>query len=242
MKTRLGIIWIGVLVLGWMATAQATLIDRGGGLIYDSDQNLTWLQDANYAQTSGFDSDGRMNWDTSMAWAAGLSYGGYDDWRLPTVVDTGTSGCDLAHGGTDCGYNVDTATGELAYMFHVNLGNESAYNPDGSNNSDGCQDSFPRCLQNTSADGVDILNLQSDVYWSSTEYAPSSTSYVWLFHAHIGYQNRHLKGNQFYAWAVRSGDVAASVPEPGTSVPEPGTLLLLAAGLVGLAGERRRRC
>jgi|RifCSPlowO2_12_1023861.scaffolds.fasta_scaffold474522_1 hypothetical protein len=29
--------------------AQATLIDRGGGLIYDNVLNITWLQNANYA-------------------------------------------------------------------------------------------------------------------------------------------------------------------------------------------------
>ena len=29
--------------------AQATLIDRGGGLIYDSVLNVTWLQNANLA-------------------------------------------------------------------------------------------------------------------------------------------------------------------------------------------------
>jgi len=33
----------------------AILTDRGGGLIYDDDLNITWLQDANYADTSGYD-------------------------------------------------------------------------------------------------------------------------------------------------------------------------------------------
>ncbi len=54
--------------------AQATLLDRGGGLIYDDVLNITWLQDSNYAQTSGFDADGRMNWSDANTWAAGLSY------------------------------------------------------------------------------------------------------------------------------------------------------------------------
>jgi len=27
-------------------------------MIYDSDRDSTWLQDANYARTSGYDSDG----------------------------------------------------------------------------------------------------------------------------------------------------------------------------------------
>ena len=67
--------------------ANALLYDRGGGLIYDSDQNITWLQDANYAKTSGYDSDGRMTWDNAVAWANQLEYQGYKDWRLPTTVD-----------------------------------------------------------------------------------------------------------------------------------------------------------
>ena len=32
----------------------AALFDRGGGLIYDSDLDITWLKDGNYAQTSGY--------------------------------------------------------------------------------------------------------------------------------------------------------------------------------------------
>lgn len=32
--------------------AKVRLFGRGGGLIYDSEQNLTWLADANYAKTS----------------------------------------------------------------------------------------------------------------------------------------------------------------------------------------------
>lgn len=65
------------------ATAQATLIDRGGGLIYDTAFDITWLADANYAETSGFDADGAMSWSDAMSWAGNLSYGGLTDWRLP---------------------------------------------------------------------------------------------------------------------------------------------------------------
>lgn len=39
----------------------------------------------------------------------------------------------------------------------------------------------------------------------------------------------------FYAWAVRSGDVAASTP-----VPEPGSFMLLGSGLTGLVMFRKR--
>ena len=39
----------------------AALLSRLGGLAYYVDAaNLTWLADANYAHTSGYDADGRM--------------------------------------------------------------------------------------------------------------------------------------------------------------------------------------
>lgn len=45
--------------------------------------------------------------------------------RLTAMVDTAVPGCDFANSGTDCGYNVDTAFSEVAYMYHTNLGLKS---------------------------------------------------------------------------------------------------------------------
>ena len=73
-----------ILVFGIAISTHAELIDRGGGMIYSTDLNITWLQDANYARTSGHYEGGLMGWDDAMAWAANLSYGGYDNWRLAT--------------------------------------------------------------------------------------------------------------------------------------------------------------
>lgn len=64
-------------------TGLAALMDRGSGLIYDSSRNFTWLQDSNLAKSSGFDEDGRMNWNEAMTWASNLTFAGYTDWRLP---------------------------------------------------------------------------------------------------------------------------------------------------------------
>ena len=66
-------------VIGLISTSShAELIDRGGGLIYDSTQDLTWTQDAGMS--------GWLNWDEAMAWAESLEFGGADDWRLPTTT------------------------------------------------------------------------------------------------------------------------------------------------------------
>ena len=74
--------------------AQAALIDRGNGLIYDSVLNITWLQDANLAAintfgVSGIDIHGRMTWNTAEQWIAAMNaanYKGYHDWRLPATA------------------------------------------------------------------------------------------------------------------------------------------------------------
>ena len=50
---------LGVFVAG---TASATLILRSAGMVYDDDLDITWLGDANYAMTSGYDADGHMGW------------------------------------------------------------------------------------------------------------------------------------------------------------------------------------
>jgi hypothetical protein len=88
-------------------SSHAALIDRGGGLIYDDDLNVTWLADANYARTSGYDADGLMTWSSAMTWAGNLSYGGYTDWRLPTSD-------------TCSGFNCTGS--EMGHLFYIELG------------------------------------------------------------------------------------------------------------------------
>jgi len=195
---------------------------------YDTDLNITWLADANYAQTSGYDADGEMNWADANTWAANLSFTDavnnltYDNWRLPTVADKGTPGCNFASTGTDCGYNVDTATGEMAHLFYDELGNKAYWDTSGNIQSGSG-------LTNTGP----FTNLQANVYWSGTEYAPD-TGYPWLFNFYDGNQSNGPKYFVFYALAVSPGDVAA-VPEADTWA-----MLLAGLGLVGVAARRRR--
>ncbi len=71
-------------------SANAMLV-QNGDLVYDSDQDITWLRDGMYSRTSGYDSDGRMTWYESSVWANDLSIydpindSTYVDWRLPTI-------------------------------------------------------------------------------------------------------------------------------------------------------------
>lgn len=183
-------------------TAQAALVDRGGGMIYDTDLNITWLADANYARTSGYDADGRMNWNAANAWAAGLTYGGFSDWRLPT-----SDGC----------YGYNCTGSEMGHLYYTELG--------GTYNSS--------ILFSGDPDLSLFRNITSFIYWSGTVYAPDPVSNAMAFIL-IGHQGYGLQSNEFYAWAVRDGDVASAVPEPGSA-------LLVGLGLAGLAATRRRR-
>ena len=199
--------------------ADASLIDLGGGLIYDDDLNITWLQDANYAMTSGYDADGKMTWQDAVTWADNLVYGGYSDWRLPAVVpQNNTWGYD---GTTGVGYNITTGS-EMGHLFYTELGNKGYYATDGITNQPDWG------LVNTAP----FTNLQPYFYWSGTE-SDSFFHNAWDFRFSHGLQYRNVESNLFYALAVR-GDVAAA------SVPEPGTMMLMGSGIVGLVAARKR--
>jgi hypothetical protein len=233
--------------------------DAHSGLVYDASQELTWLLDANLfltqsaggtgvrdaiisdigsvgahtLSTSDFDiGTGRMSWWGAMAWAQWLDYGGWDDWRLWSVTDLGDDGCPtVSYDGTDCGYNIDTATSELGHLWYDTLGNTAAFDTGGNSRGTG---NFGLTQAGP------FQNFDEWTYWSDTEYEPN-TNNAWFFSA--------FSGVQFYlgkvgliktqAWAVRPGqvDVAALDQQP---VPTPGTLWLLGAGLLGLSLRWRR--
>jgi len=64
-------------------------------------------------------------------------------------------------------------------------------------------------------------------------YAPSPTTNAWGFGIQLGYQGDGPQWSQWYAWAVRPGDVAA--------IPEPEMYAMMVLGLAVLLGFGRLR-
>jgi hypothetical protein len=237
---------LGAVVLSLIACtgANAALIPALGGLVInDTDLNITWLADANYAKTSGYDSDGRMTWSQANLWIASLNasnYLGYHDWRLPTTEPLNGTAFNYSssnNGSTDIGYNIGAqgtvyagSTGsEMAHLFFTSFNNKSYCNPVTSTKSicDGPQAGWG--LTNTGP----LTNLQPGFYWSGTEYAPYN-GYAWGFLFNYGAQSASPDNYGVdYALAVRSGQVAA--------VPLPTTAWLFSSGLLGLIGVARRQ-
>jgi Protein of unknown function (DUF1566) len=219
MRERL-VISVLVLLCVQFGTVHADLIDRGGGLIYDTDFDITWLADACYAKTSGYDADGLMIWAEATAWADQLVYGGYDNWRLPTArnsegaLPTNSSSNPFNH-----------SDSELGHLFYDELGgiaNESIY-----------VSTDPDLALFSNIDGwlAEDKRSGAPAYWTSDHSQFHSDRY-WYFAFSNGSQWAERQWYALNAWAVHDGDVA-QVPVPTAII-----LGLLGLGTVGMKLKR----
>ncbi|MDH5515039.1 MAG: DUF1566 domain-containing protein [Gammaproteobacteria bacterium] len=178
---------------------------------YDTDANLTWLVDANAGAGSAYDNgtittDGKMTWDNANNWAASLDL-------------DGVAGADGWRLPTSDGCSGICTGSEMGNLFYNVLG--------------GTADTSIATTHNSNYDL--FTNIQSDIYWSSTEWAPNTTAGAWDFYFHQGRQDYSGKSGAYYAWAVQSGSVGAA------TVPVPAAVWLFGSGLLGLIGIARRK-
>lgn len=199
-----------VALTGWLigAPAHADLQSRAGGtMVYDTQTNLTWLADAG--------AGGQRTQADAALWAQALSFGGFDDWRLPTVMPVNGIALQLDYsddGSTDVGINNAGQNSELGHLYYASLGNSAA----------GLTQTGPFVGL------VDPANATGPVFWTGTEAEPG---WGLSFFMGMGAQDLLATDTLAQAWAVRVGDVAA--------VPEPGSVALLLAGLMAMAVRRR---
>lgn len=195
-------------------SAQAALISRfSGQAYYDDVLNITWVADANLAQTMGYDTDGFMTWNNAQAWIASLNsanYLGFSDWRLPspdvgadnTIVDCATAS------------ELTCRDNEMGYMWWQNLVTSDSPSP--------------------------FSNVVPGVYWSSLEYA-SDSGRAWYFNFEFpdGNQGTAEKNQPLASWAVRSGD-STVIPIPSAVALLGSALGLLGLARKSLASKVRR--
>ncbi|WP_427551837.1 DUF1566 domain-containing protein (plasmid) [Methylomonas sp. MS20] len=203
---------------------------EGAGLVYSSENNVTWTQDANLLGTletslgfsnavnaiiaaspavndlanahdtpansghytvtaSDFYANGKVSWFGAKAFVGylnSITYGGSNQWRLPTI-------------------------NELGRLFYTELNGTVGGG-----------------IPNT----THFINEQAYAYFSDTDYAQNFTE-AWIFVTQLGFPNHYDKLNQNYAWAVSPGQVSA--------VPVPSAAWLMGGGLLWFVGNRRRR-
>jgi hypothetical protein len=210
---------------------------------HDTTLGITWLRDvgtlhgayglpalASYASVTAalaaFNADAALNF-------------GHSGWRLPAadgVHAIGGAGCQFGvNGSTDCGDNVDTASSELASMFHDTLGNLSWRDTTGTARAGSAGTDWG--LVNTGG----FVGLDEAIYWSSTSsyrliFGMPQVGQV-VFDMRNGTQSINPTGSLRAAWLVHDGDIGSAVSSV-SAVPLPGSLGLAALGLVLLARRR----
>jgi hypothetical protein len=159
-------------VLGFSTCAHAYLQDNGGGLIYDTDLNITW-----YDYTKS-----KANWYDQVAWAGGLSAGGVTGWRLPSTVDgPWVMGY---NGNTTAGYSITTS--EMGHLFYTELGNKGYCDLNGVGN----QSDWGLVNKGPFTNLIFFLDWPSAkdaYYWSSTKFSGNAEQ-AWVFNLSTGEQ------------------------------------------------------
>lgn len=219
MKKLLALLLFLTIAFIFSLQAQATLIvrgvdDMGNQLIYDTDFDITWYDFTNAADT----------WHNQEAWASSLvvNFGGnaLGGWRLPTAYNRDGTGPCVGYFCTDC---------EYGHLYYDELGNPIG-GPLNTSFIDGVTSSVES-----------FANLLAEEYWTGTVTTAPDHMYIFAFGdapppnapTPSGFQGDfYFELNNYYAIAVRDGDVSA--------VPEPGTIMLVGSLLLGFCIFRKK--
>ncbi len=180
--------------------------------IYDWHQDITWMRDASYAYTSGYDSDGVLPYDQALNFVDNLNASGasghlgISTWRLPKMNYITNNGFGtFSYCGSDSGHNVDPESGELAFMYYEHLKLNSKFDCLG-------QPQTPHSVT-YSGPFININNNEGDSYYYGDDYAPDPTR-VWGIHFEYGGQHADGKASADAIWPVFSGDLLYTLGDP----------------------------
>jgi len=239
MRKRLTRLLCASVIASVSTTASAALVDIGNGMIYDSAQDLTWMRNANV--------NGKLSWSNATAWAEGLVYGGYDDWRLPTTLQFDDPSCpEDVRGGLFYEHHVGCTGGEMEKLTvelydgnypygdlnegpFINIQTDTRYwtaTPyrDGIDPCIGYPDTYDVSCNLNNDNGI-----RNGFYWQWSFVKTPTTDDL----LDGPFKTTLAGGNTRYAWAVRTGGPA--------TVPLPASIWLVGSGLIGLIGRSRKR-
>jgi hypothetical protein len=202
----MGALCAGLFSLGLVSTANAALFPVTAGplaglAVYNNVLDITWSVNA--------DGNGSQTWDTQRTWAAGLTTGGFLDWRLPSADVNGDNV--VIH--CDGGGIVGCADNELGYLFW----------------EEGITFDTPG----------PFANLLASTYWTDTESSSEPTTEAWrFFFTEDGLEGRTIIVSKDFlnkAWAVHEGNPGNAV----VPVPAAVWLFGSALGLLGWMRRRK---
>ena len=205
-------------VLSSSAHAGLIIYNYGPGFVYDTVYDITWLMNANYVETTGYDdllygsdTGGRLTWYDAVEWVSNLSiYDAqnnivFDNFRLPTFDG-------------NYGYHEDGIGSEFAHLYYTELGNILDY-------IEGMEKQGP------------FINIVEQAYWSGVEHNENK-EYAGIFTINWGDHTYNDKSDLRYVWPVMDGNIAEGIDLQ--HIPAPSAVILTGLGAV-LVGWLRRQ-
>lgn len=194
-------------------------------VVHDTPNSLdTPANSGNYnVTTADFDAaSGRMTWFGAQSWASGLSYGGFDDWRVPTaqpgVIGSGCQGTGFGCQSSEYGTWFASVGGVPGnYLIDTPLF------PGSSTIVPGTHNAYFNLFTNINSENLDFQTSLEVLTFPSSSYA----------YGIDGYQSSGSKTIKSSVFLVRTGDVAA--------VPVPAAVWLFGSAFAAFAGFGRRK-
>ena len=230
--------------------AAAELQQRPGGMVYDSHNNVTYLANPIFESKKYMSEvvgqsnpSGKMTLAQARDFASGLSYGGYDDWRLPWAGVWVTSPS-CPNVGSTCRSN------EIGHLFYDEVfsapyqaipiycsskvrtesGNDRNFQYSVNDRRwENCEGTFLYYSQTgplvDSAPIFTVANCdpQYEACWFWNEYPAYATSPFanpWVFGYGGTQSTTPSPDNQGFVWLVRDGDVASVVDGDSDGIPD----------------------